>query len=275
MSELVRSAVFARVVCAVDGTPASLEGARQGAALADEDGQVFLVTVANPVTIRSATAAATGWTVAPMPAGDSAALVQEAEEHVREQLGPSRTLQTKILEGAVIPTLLSELEDLQASLVAVGSHGHGRLGGIVLGGVATALLHEAHCSVLVARPSATAGRFPRSIVVGYDGSTAAASALDCATQLASRLGVDLRAVFATGGKRASTAEVRAQLGAIAGRVPVDEDEREPVEALVSARCDLLVVGSRGLHGLRSLGSVSERLAHRAPCSVLVVRSAVG
>ena len=35
--------------------------------------------------------------------------------------------------------------------------------------------------------------------------------------------------------------------------------------------DLLVVGSRGLHGVRALGSVSERVAHRAPCSVLVVR----
>jgi nucleotide-binding universal stress UspA family protein len=34
----------------------------------------------------------------------------------------------------------------------------------------------------------------------------------------------------------------------------------------------LVVGSRGLGGVRALGSVSERVAHRAPVSVLVVRS---
>ena len=47
----------------------------------------------------------------------------------------------------------------------------------------------------------------------------------------------------------------------------------PVAALLaaSAESDLLVVGSRGLHGLRALGSVSERIAHRARCSVLVVR----
>jgi nucleotide-binding universal stress UspA family protein len=32
-----------------------------------------------------------------------------------------------------------------------------------------------------------------------------------------------------------------------------------------------VVGSRGLQGMRSLGSVSERVAHEARCSVLVVR----
>jgi nucleotide-binding universal stress UspA family protein len=36
---------------------------------------------------------------------------------------------------------------------------------------------------------------------------------------------------------------------------------------------LVVVGSRSLHGLRALGSVSERVAHRASCSVLVVHAA--
>ena len=48
---------------------------------------------------------------------------------------------------------------------------------------------------------------------------------------------------------------------------------EPVPALLaaSADADVLVVGSRGLHGLRSLGSVSERVAHAAGCSTLVVR----
>jgi nucleotide-binding universal stress UspA family protein len=44
-----------------------------------------------------------------------------------------------------------------------------------------------------------------------------------------------------------------------------------VEASGSA--DLLVVGSRGLHGLRALGSVGERVANQASCSVLVVRDA--
>jgi nucleotide-binding universal stress UspA family protein len=50
---------------------------------------------------------------------------------------------------------------------------------------------------------------------------------------------------------------------------------EPATALVAAaaEADLLVVGSRGLHGLKALGSVSERVAHRARCSVLIVRSA--
>jgi hypothetical protein len=47
----------------------------------------------------------------------------------------------------------------------------------------------------------------------------------------------------------------------------------PVDALMSASADadLLIVGSKGLHGVKALGSVSERVAHQAQCSVLIVR----
>jgi nucleotide-binding universal stress UspA family protein len=49
-------------------------------------------------------------------------------------------------------------------------------------------------------------------------------------------------------------------------------DAEPVATLLerSREADLVVVGSRSLHGVRALGSVSERshTARRAPCSVL-------
>jgi nucleotide-binding universal stress UspA family protein len=38
---------------------------------------------------------------------------------------------------------------------------------------------------------------------------------------------------------------------------------------------LVVLGSRGMHGVRALGSVSERVAHRAASSVLVVKGPTG
>ena len=43
-------------------------------------------------------------------------------------------------------------------------------------------------------------------------------------------------------------------------------------AVASESADLIVVGSRGLRGMRALGSLSERIAHEASCSVLVVRT---
>ena len=36
--------------------------------------------------------------------------------------------------------------------------------------------------------------------------------------------------------------------------------------------DLIVIGSRELRGIRSPGSVSEAVAHKAPASVLIIRS---
>jgi nucleotide-binding universal stress UspA family protein len=66
--------------------------------------------------------------------------------------------------------------------------------------------------------------------------------------------------------------VRSALDAAAGPdTPLQMESDAPVDALSRLDPDLLVVGSRGLQGLRSLGSVSERVAHEARCSVLVVR----
>jgi len=61
-----------------------------------------------------------------------------------------------------------------------------------------------------------------------------------------------------------------QLAAVPG---LELDDRSPADTLVAASedADLLVIGSRGLHGFRALGSVSEKVAHRAESSVLVVR----
>ena len=67
----------------------------------------------------------------------------------------------------------------------------------------------------------------------------------------------------------------AQLTELAPGVTLAVADAEPADALAAQDCDLVVVGSRGLHGLKSLGSVSERVAHRADSSVLVVRSKSG
>ena len=66
------------------------------------------------------------------------------------------------------------------------------------------------------------------------------------------------------------------LTAALGREPtVIREAGDPSERILalaaSERVALVTLGSRGLHGMRALGSVSERVAHRAHCSVLVAR----
>jgi nucleotide-binding universal stress UspA family protein len=139
---------------------------------------------------------------------------------------------------------------------------------MLLGGVSTAMLHDAPCAVLLARPPRY-GRFPTRILVGVDGSPASMEAARVAESVADRFGSELIFAAATGGKEIDLEPIHALTPHFI-RHPW-----RPVDALVDLAdaYDLLVVGSRGLHGLASLGSVSERVAHRARSSVLVVRSA--
>jgi nucleotide-binding universal stress UspA family protein len=252
------ASVFARIVVGVDGTEAGFEACRQTARLAEPDAAVEAVAV---VHVGPAVAAAL----------DAAHVIDvlkrqadEALERAIEILG--RRARRRYVDGFVSQALLDELDDFEATLVALGTHGHRRASEILLGGVAGEILHRAPCSVLLARPC-PAGSFPRTIVVGHDGSAHADAAVRVAGQLATRRGSTLRVVTALRGKRADLERVRL-------RAPSAEElDAHPVAGLVSAAADvdLLVVGSRGLHGIRALGSVSERVAHQAGCSVLVVR----
>ena len=108
----------------------------------------------------------------------------------------------------------------------------------------------------------------QAIAVGGDGSPQSADAAAVATDLAERFGAPLRGIIAAKGKDVDVEAARTALP----EVEVDR-ARDPVAALTEAArdVDLLVLGNRGLHGIRALGSVSERVAHRAACSVLVVR----
>ena len=55
---------------------------------------------------------------------------------------------------------MSELTEQDATLAVVGTHGHSRMSEILLGGVVGELLHDAPCSVLVARPPRGRGAVP-------------------------------------------------------------------------------------------------------------------
>jgi nucleotide-binding universal stress UspA family protein len=175
----------------------------------------------------------------------------------------------KLIRGTAVPQLLGEIERDQDTLVAVGSSGTGRLLGIVEGSVATSIIHHSPCSVLVARPAKNG--FPRRIVVGIDGSVESAAAYAASRYLAERFDAELRALVAWGGKG-----VNERLVVAITEGEHDDDHDPPAEALTHAAeyADLVVVGSRGLHGLSALGSVSERVAHTASCSALVVREPV-
>ena len=172
------------------------------------------------------------------------------------------------MEGDPLQSLLAEVARRDATLAVVGSHDISLATGIALGAVSTQLLHEAPCSTLIARSPVDAARWPQRIVVGVDGSADSALAVEAGTALAERFDAHLRAVVAT-------RDARVDLDAVRGIAPGCEvHDAQALELLDAAAesADLILVGSCGLRGLRALGSLSERIAHEAACSVLVVRS---
>jgi nucleotide-binding universal stress UspA family protein len=252
------TSVFDRVVCGVDETPASLEAVRQAVRLRAPGGTLHLFAA-----VHLAGAVAAGWS-APRIADELEREAGEALHRAQELAGADAT--SRLVNGPAVRCLLREVERERATLLCVGSHEHGRVEGILFDYVGTTMLHEAPSAVLVARASRDPESFPRAIVVGLDGSAHAAAAHAAAAELATRFGATLTPVAAAGGD-ADTDALRRDFPDL--RVA----DGKPVDALLAAAAgaDLLVVGSRGRHGVRALGSVSERVAHRAACSVLVVR----
>ncbi len=264
-AETADASVFTRVLVGVDGSPEGIEAARQAASLLEPAGTLTLVSAYDV-----AMAAVGGGGLAAPVYDDEASLVELADEAL-EAAGTAISetpAGTKRLRGGrPWEELLREVEREHVSAVAVGTHGKGRLKGILLGSTATELIHKASCSVLIARAGVATP--PATVVVGVDGSPESRQALQVARRLCTRFGARLWPVVAHGGHGVDDGAVKEVL---AGEW-FEELQDEPVKALVAAGADadLVVVGSRGLHGLRALGSVSEQVAHEAPCSVLVVR----
>ena len=139
-----------------------------------------------------------------------------------------------------------------------------------------------------------------SIVVGTDGSDRANVAVRAALDLAKLTGatvhgvhvlrpmltaasaqLDAAALVITNADRQEEADrVRSDFLAEAERAGVAADmdvfDGDPADALVKvaevAEADLLVVGNRGMAGVKRfvLGSVPNKVSHRAPCSLLIV-----
>ena len=254
-------AEFNRVVCFVDGSPDGLEALRQAAALRAPDGELVGV-----VPLDLGLAAEAGF-----EATHAAAQLEEDAEQARDDAAAALegipSAEVEIVSGRPGASLRAVAEHRRADLLAIGRHGSSRRRGLIVGSLVTEMIHEAPCPVLVTRsPAGDEPWVPRTLTVGIDGSDCSLDALGVARALGERLGTHVRLLAATGGKRIDVDEL-GRLG------DVELDERRPVDALVAASegSDLVIVGCRGLHGLASLGSVSERVAHRAVSPVLVVR----
>lgn len=179
-------------------------------------------------------------------------------------------------------------------LLVVGSLGHGRVGGALLGSVSRYLAHHAECPVVIVRPAAAAAT---DILVGVDGSEESIVALGWACQRARATSEE---VVALHGFRSGVADggVGAQVGdelahhvlraerqvrewvdhapiLEAAKVRAEAAAVPPGDLLVDAskHASLVVVGARGRGAVAGLhlGLVASQVLARAHCPVVIVR----
>ena len=118
------------------------------------------------------------------------------------------------------------------------------------------------------------------ILVGTDGSTTAAKAVDRAVEVAADTGAVLT-IFSAAKRDKGEAIIAAEQKRHAGRgVTIDGKvvDRDPVSALIdeaeAGGYDLLVMGNKGMTGLSRFftSSVPDKVSHHLPCSLLIVKT---
>src|SRR5918999_5120541 len=201
-------------------------------------------------------------------------VIDDAVARVRER-APGVRVSAELAPGGPPRALLAAAEN--AAMVVVGSHGTGRLTGLLLGSVALQVASHAPCPAVIIRHSdLSAGK---EVVVGVDGSDSCQAAIGFAFDAAALRKTRLRAVLAWTHPASAvpgemqplvfdpeldTAEEESRILAesLAGwqeqfpdvEVVRDVVQGRPTRVLVAASsgADLLVVGTRGRGGFAGL-----------------------
>jgi nucleotide-binding universal stress UspA family protein len=268
--EGTRQAVFRDIVCGVDGSRGSYLAAHQAVALSGDDGEVRFVAVHYTEGVGLNEMSTLSEHRAAEALAQAERLAESSGSHA--SLGPV---------SAPRATAALRSEAAGHDLLVIGSHGGSRAGGIMLGSVVTQIVHRCERPLLIARRVVDHGDFPETVLFATDGSAGSWPAARVAARIAALRDAEVHVVHVPdgGGSKADT-QVHEQLLLISsamGRPSGFQDKpgaapERICQAARACQSSLVVMGRRGVGGIKALGSVSERVAHRASCSVLLVPS---
>lgn len=227
-------------------------------------------------------------------------LAMQAAQRVL-QSRPGWAAKAEVGIGSPASVILENADEWKPDLIVVGAHGRSAVGRLFFGSVSQKVLHEANCSVRVAREPMEGSDGPVRLIIGFDGSPSAKEAVRVVTARHWPEGCEVRVVYAAWpspefafrpavGKIAdwiAEEDLRAKttvdavvrdLNAAGLRATAVIKAEDPKRLLLSEaenwKADCLFVGARGLGKLQRLrlGSVSSAVAARAQCSVEVVHA---
>jgi nucleotide-binding universal stress UspA family protein len=260
-------ATFEHILCAVDGSRGSKVAVEQALTLAGPAGVTFIA-----VTDVRGSGAMHMATLGPQHAEEALARAEAAAKDAGVET-------SSILRHAddVRDALLEQAR--RYDLLVLGTHGAKRRAGVLLGDIAATALHRSPVAVLLARPAPFGNSFPAGVLLATDGSPSTHTAAEAAAGIARRHGASITLLHAGFGAPDVRRGLVEQQALLAGRTGVEPPILELpgsvahviVETAHDLSASLILIGSRMLTGIRSLGSVSERVGQTAPCSVLVLR----
>jgi len=220
-------------------------------------------------------------------------LLEEIKASLPQDL---RSIETSIVVGDPVKTILETAKRYNPDLLVLGSRGLGYVQQWLVGGVSYQVASQASCPVLVIKRPI---KKLRKVLLGYDGSDDADRAANFLAREPFRepgevtiatvwpkppalpSAVKADAKFFVEKVKAAAAElvekVRQHLPVARYKTSTEVVEGESGKVLVrlakERESDLVIVGSRGLSGVKRvfLGSVSHTILHKAPCAVLVVK----
>ncbi len=217
-----------------------------------------------------------------------------------------------VMDGVPGTEILKTISDNHIDLVVLGTRGLSKISGFLLGSVSEWVLNEAPCSVLIVRGKTRPKKSMKSmkILIATDGSPDIEKGLEFVNTVGFPSSTVLTLLHVVRKKLHQTAQllttnctqigefkklaedllqVRGREGTklleetqkslerrefeVVENLAFGHEAEEIIKASRRIRADLVIMGSKGLTGLRRflLGSVSHKVVRYAPCSVLVVR----
>ena len=229
---------------------------------------------------------------------------------VLNRVFPGQVVGADCVEGKPAEQIVFMAEQWQADLIVVGAHTKTPLERLLLGSVSQSVLEHSPCSVLIVRGTAqSALKGSHKLLVAIDGSSmanwAAAwvgshdwpdDAQVCFVSVMPPMsrGFSTTHVQKAADELAERADLEGKIGTLMrdtvsqyaptlsrNAISIHPLSGKPDEEIVRfaqlERADLIVLGSHGRMGIERLllGSVSQAVASRASCSVLVIKSPPG
>jgi nucleotide-binding universal stress UspA family protein len=241
------------------------------------------------------------FTEVPDEAENTLAMAQQAQSLISYHF-PAWNIKAEAVWGMPASKLIEKADEWMPNLLIVGSHGRSALERFFLGSVSQKVVHEAHCSVRVARGTVKNVDTPLRVLLAIDGSHGAMAAVDAVVARHWPEGSQARLVNATWTvppitssrmvapiaewianenariKQAmETATAKLQGANLTTSSVIEEEEPKDLICKEAEKwgADSIFLGARGMGTVERLmiGSISSGVAARAHCSVEIVRPA--